>query len=155
VGFAASGRAEAGGIDSAAVRRLVTIAALALVAAGCGGKTVAPLPSTVVGTVAKEAAAPKGNAAAGKPVFASAGCGGCHTFTPAGTKASVGPDLDKLAQYAKQANQGSLDDFTRESIVNPGAYVQPGFQNIMPTTFGQSLKPQQISDLVAFLTQKS
>jgi len=137
------------------VRRLVTIAALALVAAGCGGKTVAPLPSTVVGTVAKEAAPPKGNAAAGKPIFASAGCGGCHTYTPAGTKASVGPDLDKLAQYAKQANQGTLEDFTRESIVNPGAYVQSGFQNVMPTTFGQSLKPQQISDLVAFLTQKS
>ena len=156
MGLAASGRAETRAIDSALVRRLAAIAALAVVAAGCGGKTVSPLPQTVVGTVAKEAAPPKGVAAKGKPVFTSAGCGGCHTFKPAGTNATVGPDLDKLAQYAKKANQGSLADFTRTSIVDPGAYVQPGYQNgVMPSTYGQTLKPQQISDLVAFLTQSS
>src|SRR5207245_11805012 len=115
-------------------------------------KTGAVSPATGVGTWSNDAAHPKVNSSAVKPVFASAGCGGCHTFKPAGTKASVGPDLDKLAQYAKQANQGSLQDFTRASIVNPGAYLQPGFQNVMPATFGQSLKPKQISDLVAFLT---
>jgi hypothetical protein len=34
--------------------------------------------------------------------------------------------------------------------------VPPGYPtNVMPTTFGQSIKPQQLADLVAFLTQKS
>src|SRR6478735_6228752 len=33
-----------------------------------------------------------GDAALGKTTFASAGCGGCHTFKPAGTDAQVGPD---------------------------------------------------------------
>ena len=48
---------------------------------------------------------------------------------------------------------GSLDQFTHESIVNPGAYVESGYQNIMPSTFGQNLSPQQLADLVAYLTQ--
>jgi len=53
---------------------------------------------------------------AGAAVFKNNGCGACHTFTPAGSTAKVGPDLDKLAAYAKQAKQ-ALDPFVRESIV--------------------------------------
>src|SRR3954451_22983483 len=34
--------------------------------------------------------APSGNAANGKAVFMSTGCGACHTFTPAGTSGKVG-----------------------------------------------------------------
>ena len=65
----------------------------------------------------------------------------------------VGPDLDKLAQYAKQANQGSLQQFVETSITTPGNYIQPGYQNVMPATYG-NLPAKQIADLVAFLTQK-
>ena len=83
------------------------------------------------------------------------GCAGCHAFKPAGSTAKVGPNLDQLADYAKKANQ-PLASFTRGAITSPPpAYVPPGFKNLMPTTFGQTLKPQQIEDLVAFLTQKS
>jgi cytochrome c551/c552 len=96
--------------------------------------------------------APSGNATAGKAVFTSAGCAACHTFTPAGTTATVGPDLDKLADYAKQAGE-PIEDFAHGAIINPPPqYVPPGYANTMPTTFGQSLTPQQIDDVVAFLT---
>ena len=37
-----------------------------------------------------------GDAAAGKAVFASAGCGGCHTLKAAGASGNVGPNLDDL-----------------------------------------------------------
>jgi len=90
------------------------------------------------------------SAADGKALFASNGCGACHTYQPAGAGAKIGPDLDKLAQYAKQAKQ-PLESFTRESIVNPNAYVQPGFQPIMPSF--SSLSPAQVDALVAFLTK--
>lgn len=136
------------------------LAVLALLAAGCsdsvpGGKSVVtPTPDKIVGKAPQPPAALKGNAADGKTVFTSAGCSACHTFTPAGSKGTIGPDLDKLAQYAQQANQGTLAQFTSTSITDPDAYVAPGFQpHIMPATFGQSLKPQQIADLVAFLDQ--
>ena len=101
------------------------------------------------------AAAPKGNPAAGKQVFAANGCATCHTYKPAGSTAKVGPDLDKLADYARQAKK-PLEEFTRTSIVDPNAYIQPGFPpNTMPTNFGQKLSDQQLADLVAFLTQES
>lgn len=140
------------------MRRLALLLGVSvLLLAGCGGeKTVSPTAQTVVGTVPQtttQGAGPAGNATAGAPLFKSQGCDGCHTFKPAGSTATVGPNLDDLAANAKKANQGSLQDFTHESIVNPGAYVAPGYQNIMPTTFGQTLTKQQLADLVAYLTQ--
>ena len=100
--------------------------------------------------------AAQGNAAAGKAVFAANGCGSCHTFTPAGANGTVGPNLDDLASNAQKANRGSLADYTHESIVDPNAYVVPGFSaGIMPPDFGQKLSEKQIADLVAFLTQPS
>jgi mono/diheme cytochrome c family protein len=97
-------------------------------------------------------AAPAGNAAAGKALFPAQGCSACHTFKPAGSTAQVGPDLDDLAAAAQKANRGSLEQYTRESIVDPGAYVVPGYTNgVMPTNFA-SLGDKKIADLVAFLT---
>jgi mono/diheme cytochrome c family protein len=136
---------------------LVLIAGSVLLLAGCGsGHIVAPVPQTVVGTLPK-ATAVKGNAAAGKAVFIGpGGCGSCHTFTPAGTKGTVGPDLDHLATDAQKANQGALPDYVKTSITDPNAYVVPGFpKGVMPSTYGSSLSPTQLADLVAFLTQKS
>ncbi len=122
---------------------------LATVASGCSGTIVGPTQSGKVLTP------PAGHPAAGKVVFTSKGCAACHTFGPAGSAGTLGPNLDQLAAYAKNANE-SLEQFTRSAIVNPpGAYVPPGFKNIMPTTFGASLTAQQVSDLVAFLTQGS
>jgi cytochrome c oxidase subunit II len=94
-----------------------------------------------------------GGAQAGKTVFVNNGCGGCHAFTPAGTKASVGPDLDNLAKDAKRAGK-PVEAYTRDSIVNPDAYVVPGYRpNVMPKTFSQ-LPKSQIDALVQYLVGK-
>jgi len=129
----------------------------ALLVAGCGSQgVVLPTANGVSGTLPKQPTTPvlaKGDPAAGKKLFASEGCTGCHTYRPAGSHGTIGPDLDKLVQYAKQANQGPLKQFVEMSITTPGAYIQPGFPNVMPTTYG-NLPAKQIADLVAFLTQK-
>jgi mono/diheme cytochrome c family protein len=123
--------------------------------AGCGGaKTATPTPKTVIGTIAKGPSVSGGSAAAGKPLFASNGCGGCHTYKPAASNGKVGPDLDNLAADAKKANQGSLQEYTATSIKNPQAYVVPGFPSGVMPAF-TSLSDKQVADLVAFLTQKS
>ena len=136
--------------------RLVPVFALAFVLAGCGGaKTVSPTAETVVGTIQQtttEQAAAKGDATAGKALFAAQGCGGCHKFQAAGTNGTVGPDLDKLTEYAQSANQGSLEEFIHESIADPAAYVEKGFSPTMPN-FGQTLSDKQIADLTAFLVE--
>jgi mono/diheme cytochrome c family protein len=90
--------------------------------------------------------APAGDAAAGKAVFASQGCGGCHTFAPAGTNGTIGPNLGEVLKGKDAA-------FIRESIVNPNAEIAQGFQpNIMPPDYGQKLSDKQLNDLVAFLS---
>ena len=98
---------------------------------------------------------PKGNAAAGKAVFLSAGCTACHTFAPAGSTGTLGPNLARIPADAKKANRGTVQQYVQESIVNPSAYVVPGFPDVMTKTFGKTLTKQQIADLVAFVTQGS
>jgi mono/diheme cytochrome c family protein len=137
------------------MRRLAPFLGIALLLAGCGGaRTVSPTAETVIGTIpttATQTSIPAGNAKAGATLFKAQGCGGCHKFTPAGTNKTIGPDLDKLAQYTKKANQGPEATFVFDSIKTPGAYVEPGYQNIMPASFGQTLSNKQIADLVAYL----
>jgi cytochrome c551/c552 len=124
------------------------LAVLALALAGCGDQgTVHPVADTVVGTVKAEAP--------GKAIFLSQGCGSCHTFKPAGPAASgtIGPDLDKLPDYAKAANQPHLAVFVLESIVNPDKYVEKGFpKGVMPKSYA-SLPANDLKALVDFLTK--
>src|SRR6266540_1273902 len=132
-------------VDSRPMRRpLLALPLLALVVAGCGSEgAVRAVPETVQGTVQAEAP--------GKAIFNKNGCNGCHTYQPAGAAATIGPDLDKLPEYAKKANK-PLDAFVHESIVKPGAYIEKGYKNQMPTSYG-SLPQSDIDDLVAFLTK--
>jgi cytochrome c oxidase subunit II len=86
----------------------------------------------------------------GLAAFSSNGCSGCHTFKPAGSSATTGPDLDNLPADARRAGK-PLQAFVRESIVDPNAYIEKGYQpNIMPSTF-KSLPKQQLDALVQFL----
>ena len=137
-------------VDSRPMRRGALIAAAAtaaVLALEGGGKegVVRPLPDTVVGTVKAEAP--------GKAIFISQGCGSCHTFKPAGPEANgtIGPDLDKLPQYAQKAKQ-PLAQFVHDSIVNPDKYVEKGYpKGVMPKAY-KDLPPNDIKALVDFLT---
>src|SRR4051794_28479506 len=53
-------------------------------------------PTTTTTSAGTTTASAQGDASAGKAVFASAGCGGCHTMKAAGATGTVGPDLDTL-----------------------------------------------------------
>ena len=117
----------------------------ALVLAGCGSQgVVSPAPKTVIGTVKQEAP--------GKAIFTTQGCNACHTYAPAGATANIGPDLDKLSTYAKQAKQ-PLATFVRDSIVDPNKYIQKGYpKNVMPKSY-KTLPATDLKDLVDFLTK--
>jgi mono/diheme cytochrome c family protein len=122
-------------------------ALLALVAAGCGGgKTVGATPDTVVGTVATtpspDASLPaltlKGDATAGKQVFASSGCGGCHTLKDAGASGNVGPNLDERKPAFELV-------VTRVSL---GKSPMPAFSKAK----GGQLEDQQIADVAQYVS---
>ena len=76
----------------------------------------------------------QGDPAAGKTVFASAGCASCHTLADAGATAEVGPNLD--------AASPSYDKVV-ERVTNG--------QGVMPP-FKDTLSDQQISDVAAYVS---
>ena len=88
---------------------------------------------------------------AGAAVFKNNQCGACHTLTAAGAKGTIGPDLDNLPALAQKAGK-PLEPFIHESVVDPNAYIEPGFQkNVMPQTFGTALSKQELDSLVQYL----
>jgi mono/diheme cytochrome c family protein len=89
------------------VRRLAPLLVLLAFAAGCdtskpGEKVAAPLPVTVIGTVPTQAAPTvpavykHGDPTAGKQIFKTGPCAGCHTLADAGTHGTVGPNLNQV-----------------------------------------------------------
>ena len=117
---------------------LLIVALLLLVAAGCGGDddsdSAEPPAATTTDTTTDEGGDETGDAANGEMVFASAGCGGCHTFEAAGSSGSVGPNLDE--------SSASFDEVV-EQVTNGGG--------AMPA-FGDELSEQEIRDVAAFVT---
>ena len=123
------------------VATLLVLLALSLGAAGCGGgEEAAPLPETVEGTVpaATTSEAPptsslEGDAAAGDAIYASAGCGGCHTLDAAGSSGTVGPNLDDskpdfaLAVDRVTNGRGAMpsfkDQLSEQEIADVAQYV--------------------------------
>ncbi len=106
-----------------------------LILAGCsGGKTVSPAPKTVEGTIPTTPEV-KGDPAAGKQVFATAGCKGCHTLKDAGATGTVGPNLDQ----AKPPLDRVVDRVTNG-------------KGVMPSFSGQ-LSEKQIADVAAYVIQ--
>jgi hypothetical protein len=46
----------------------------------------------------------------------------------------------------------SAEDYIRNSILNPNAFVVEGYQsNVMPQNYGQQLSNQELDDLLEFL----
>ena len=134
------------------MRRLPFAAVVvALALAGCGGgEEVAPVAETVEGETPQAQQTAQGDPQAGKAVYDENGCGSCHAFEPAGSTADVGPSLDDFEQSAEEADQGTVEEYARTSIVNPNAYVREGYDPIMPPF---KLEEKQLADLVAFITQ--
>ena len=131
--------------------------ALGLLGAGCldGTETTATadtvvgtLPTTTTDTSDLPALALKGDPTAGKAVFTSAGCVGCHTLADAGATGTVGPNLAGIASRTKIAggavtNSGPAD--LKKWIMDPAA-DKPG--TAMPKV---PLTDDELNDIVAFL----
>jgi cytochrome c553 len=75
----------------------------------------------------------EGDAAAGEAVYASAGCGGCHTLEAAGSSGTVGPNLDD----SQPDHELVVDRVTN------GSGAMPAFED--------QLDEKQIQDVAAFV----
>ncbi len=84
-------------------------------------------------TTTATAPAVQGDPAAGKQVFATAGCTGCHTLKAAGATGTIGPNLDQLKPaYDRIVHQ-----------VEVGGGPMPAFKGRLSDT--------QIHDVAAFV----
>jgi cytochrome c551 len=124
------------------------LGALALVGAGCGGgddesspppatETSGGAETTTGGGETTTGGGTTGDAANGEAVFASAGCGGCHTFSKAGSSGSIGPNLDDAAP--------SFDKVVTQ--VTNGGGPMPSFKD--------QLSEQEIREVAAFVSGSS
>ena len=72
-----------------------------------------------------EGAGPAGDAAAGKALFASAGCGACHALADADAGGAVGPNLDEAKPSAELVvervtnGMGAMPSFSDELTEDP------------------------------------
>jgi mono/diheme cytochrome c family protein len=90
----------------------------------------------------------------GQQIFTAAGCAGCHTFSPAKSTGTIGPNLNQLKTEAAKMEKGkTADQYIRESIEDPSAFIVKGFPNAMPSFKGR-LSDAQIKALIDFLLQK-
>ncbi len=103
-----------------------------------GSEETTPTETTPTETTPTETTGGGGAAAgdptAGKDVFASAGCGSCHTLAGAGTRGSVGPNLDDSKPPA---------ELVVDRVTNG--------KGVMPPFSGQ-LSEQQIADVAAYVS---
>jgi len=136
------------GHDTSTHPRTRTVTVTASATTSTPATTTATTTAAAPTTTAAAAAA----GAAGKAIFLSAGCGACHTFKPAGASGKVGPDLDTTPEKDAKATNTPLTGFVMKSIIDPGAYLSPGYKNLMPKTFQSSLGTKKIEELVAFIT---
>ncbi|HET8953209.1 MAG TPA: c-type cytochrome [Solirubrobacteraceae bacterium] len=138
---------EQGWLSSRPMRRaalFLALLALSVGLAGCGGQEeVGAVPETIEGTLPEAttseepASTVEGDAANGAKVYASAGCGGCHTLEAAGSSGSVGPNLDQskpdLALVVDRVTNG---------------------QGAMPA-FGDQLSEQEIADVAQYVVEST
>jgi len=123
------------------LRRLAPLAALAVLASGCGaGKVISPAAETVIGTVATQTFPvppeyAKGDPVAGKVVFTTKGCTACHTLKDAGATGNVGPDLDVVKPSLGKAIDRLLH----------GKAAMPPFKGVLST--------KQIADVAAYVVK--
>lgn len=103
--------------------------------------------------------------ALGQAVFRSAtpACTACHSIAPGVNLA--GPSLAGLATTAKETIESpdykgsatTVEEFIHESVVAPSAWLHPGAMysangvSFMPATYGESLTPEELDHLVAYL----
>jgi len=97
-----------------------------------------------------------GQPATARELFTRYGCNACHALTDAGAIGQVGPNLDGIGARAGTRVAGlSAEDYIRQSILDPGAFVVPDFPDgVMPRDFGARIPQSELDALVDYLLEQ-
>ncbi len=93
---------------------------------------------------------PAGDATRGEQIFRAQPCQTCHADLSIGPAFQGDPPLGARAGTRRSGYPAEV--YLYESIVQPNAYIVPGFKrDIMPAEYGEALTDQELADLVAYL----
>lgn len=116
------------------------------------GGGVINAPPTTGALVASADPLPTDPAARGRYWFTRppAACATCHSLEP--DVVIVGPSLSGIAARAAERVPGmGAEAYIRASVLRPGEFIVPGFQNVMAQNLGEIMTVDQINDIIAFL----
>ncbi|HEX6946756.1 MAG TPA: cytochrome c [Acidimicrobiia bacterium] len=117
---------------------------------GPGGGNDNPEPTTPTVPPDPEAAA------RGQAVMETAGCLLCHTVD--GSRGSA-PTFKGLAGASRPLETGEFvtadDAYILNSIIDPSSQIVQGYGNLMPPNFEETLTPDQINDIIAYIKSLS
>jgi cytochrome c551/c552 len=86
----------------------------------------------------------------GKQIYRQKGCASCHRIGDEG--GTIGPPLTHIGTVAATRQPGvSAEDYIRESVLDPGAYVVPGYPDTMSRGLSRGLTQEDFDDLVRYL----
>jgi len=77
-------------------------------------------------------------------------CGVCHTVTGTNAGGNIGPELTHIGTVASTRTNLSAEDYIRQSIQEPGAFIVPEFGNLMPSGLVATLGGD-FDDVVTYL----
>jgi len=88
--------------------------------------------------------------ARGAQVYRQKSCATCHQI---GTEGGTGgPPLTHIGTVAASRQPGtSAEDYVRQAVLDPGAYVVPGYPDTMPRGLARGLSQADFDDLVEYL----
>jgi mono/diheme cytochrome c family protein len=88
--------------------------------------------------------------ARGRQLYRQLDCGRCHVVDGEGGR--LGPELSHIGAVAGDREPGaSAEDYIRESILSPGSYVVPGYNDVMPRGLARRLSQGELDALVLYL----
>lgn len=83
----------------------------------------------------------------GREHFGRYGCTACHG------NQNLAPAVEvMIANAGERRPPMQAAAYIYESIIYPGAFVVPGYQNNMPRTYSDTIAEEHLGDLIAFLT---
>lgn len=126
----------------------IVVAAMACAIAGIGmGEPPAagePAPSAAqVAATERRLAAAGATVQRGRELFGEQGCDRCHSIAAIDAGGLLGPRLDTI--------DDDLDD-NLESITEPRRDIVDGYEDLMPTDFGERMSDAELRALAAFVT---
>jgi cytochrome c oxidase subunit 2 len=90
--------------------------------------------------------------ARGRQVYRALGCASCHDGSLFNLFRPVGPPLNNIGAVAPKRVPGmSAEVYLRQSTIDPGAYVVPGYPDSMPRGIAGGLSAEDLAALVAYL----